>query len=450
MKRKSTCKYTIPIMLLTLAMTAGCGSNSNSSGGAASVTAPSVTSGGQTSGTGSVNQSELSNASSPSSNNTSTGSLPSSTGSEKPAEQQIQTMLTDVSLLGDQLGYAWGVTAKELKMYRTEDAGVKWTAVSPPADGHSFEASPRDNSGIYVLDRDHMWVFQPGQNDGKSQMLRTKDGGKSWQTADLPNTVRAIGLYFINPNHGWLLSSSDAAMGKSEKSLYVTEDGGASWKQIMENTGYLPTDNPTPQAIPQSGYSRGMSFRDALNGFVPLETIDGKLQLYGTRDGGHSWSLVALQEIPGETNDINYAISAAPQFWGADRMKGWFPITVRGKDTQYFDGFFTTDGGQTWTFTPLNTVPVDLVSKSYDITFINDKEGWYLKDGGFSHTMDGGTTWKRIAEDPVLAGAFKTFPYAIRMEFTEKGTGWLLLRNEEATGSRLLQTKDGGSTWQLL
>lgn len=449
MKRKGTCKYTIPLMLLTLAMATGCGSNANSSSSSASMTVPSIASGEQTSGTGSANNSGSSGASNPSQGSTSTGAGSPSTGAAKPAEQQIHTMLTDMHLLGDKLGYAWGVTAKEFRLYRTEDGGVKWTAASPPPDGHSFQASPQDNAGVFVLDRDHIWVFQPGDNEGKSQLLRTKDAGKTWETAELPSMVRAIGLYFIDQSHGWLLSSSDAAMGKSEKSLYVTEDGGASWKQIMENTGYLPTDNPTPQAIPQSGHSRGMSFRDAMNGFVPLETIDGKPELYGTRDGGHTWSAIPLQ-IPAATNEIYYSIAAAPQFWGSDRMKGWFPVTVRGKDTQYFDGFFTTDGGQTWTYTALNTVPADLGSTSYDITFVNDKEGWYLKDGSFSHTVDGGTTWKKLAADPVLSEAFKAFPYALRMEFTEGGTGWLLLRNEASTGSRLLQTKDGGAAWQLL
>lgn len=448
-------KYAAPFVLLSLLFASGCGFNAATVGSADSTVKPVPAAAEANNANPSSIKNPASGNADPASSASTDATAPTNpaqgTASAQSAEFQIQTMLTDVHLLGDKLGYAWGVTAKELRLYRTEDGGIKWVAVSPKADGKPFTSSPQEKNSIFLLDREHLWVYQAAQNEDKPTLLRTADGGKTWSSTELPITARSTGLYFIDPNNGWMLTSSDAAMGKSEKSLYRTKDGGASWDKIMENTGYLPTENPTPQAIPQTGHSRGISYRDASNGFVPIESIEGKLKLYGTADGGLTWGEVALQALE-QKEGTSYSIIAAPEFWGSDRMTGWFPIVIRENDTQHYDAFFTANGGKTWAYQPLNTKTTK-ASDAAAITFTGDKEGWSLTDGQLSHTTDRGATWQSLEGDSVIAEALKAFPYAVKMEFRESGTGWLLLKSDDssiANQSRLLQTLDGGKSWKVL
>ncbi|NHN30850.1 WD40/YVTN/BNR-like repeat-containing protein [Paenibacillus agricola] len=432
-------KYAVPFVLLSLLFASGCGMDAAAN--------PS-----------SVKNPAHGNADPASSTSTGAGAAtpPANTSANasqgaEPSEFQIQTMLTDVHLLGDKLGFAWGVTAKELRLYRTDDGGSKWTAVSPKAEGKPFLASPKEKNTIYFFDRDHIWVYRSAQYEEKPAILRTSDGGKTWSSTELPVTARATGMYFTDPSHGWLLTSSDAAMSKSEKSLYQTKDGGASWKRIMGNTGYLPTENPTPEAIPQLGYARGISFKDASNGFVPIESIEGKLKLYGTTDGGVTWGDIVLPSLE-EKEGTSYSITAAPEFWGAERMVGWMPVAVRENEAQHYDALHTSDGGKTWSYQPLQTQSTQ-AGEAALLTFVNDKEGWSLVEGQMSHTADRGATWQALASDPVLAEAIKAFDYPVKMEFRENGTGWLLLKNGDASTasqSRLLQSLDGGKSWKML
>jgi photosystem II stability/assembly factor-like uncharacterized protein len=451
MKRSGSTKYMLPFAVLTLALTMGCGPNAGSGGAAGSASAPPAVIGNPSNAANTAGSSSPSSTPTPAGTANAAAPTPStdSAGAVKPAEFQIQTKLTDVHLLGDKLGYAWGVTAKELRLYRTEDGGLTWTQASPQAETNLFNASPQEQHDIFILDRDHLWVFRASQDGVKPTMLRSTDGGASWTSTELPDNVHSGALQFINPDNGWMLSSSDAAMGKSEKSLFATKDGGATWERIMENSGYLPTENPTPQAIPQSGHFRGISFRDVSNGFVPLETIDGKLKLYGTTDGGHTWSEIVLQapELP---KDSFYTIEEPPVFWGTDGMNGWFPVVIRANESQRYDAFFTSDGGQSWTYQPLNTKPSNVRNEASGITFVNDQEGWLLKDGLLSHTLDRGATWQQLAVDPVLAEALKAYPYVGKIEFTDSKIGWLLVKNEDGSQSRLLQTTDGGKSWKVL
>jgi photosystem II stability/assembly factor-like uncharacterized protein len=445
-------KFMAPLAVLSLLFASGCGFNAATVGNKDAVPKPATSAAAEADDnpSGIHNPAHGGNGSA-SSDATTPANASRGAADEQPAQFQIQTMLTDVHLLGAKLGYAWGVTNQELRLYRTEDGGINWAAVFPKLDGKPFTSSPQDNSSMFFLDREHLWVYQAAQNEDKPLLFRTADGGKTWSSTELPVTARSTGISFIDPHNGWMLTSSDAAMGKSEKSLYRTTDGGATWNRIMENTGYLPTQNPTPQAIPQSGHSRGISFRDASNGFVPLESIEGKLTLYGTSDGGLTWAEVALPTLEPKEG-TSYSITAAPEFWGANRMQGWFPIVIREDDNQHYAAFFTADGGRTWTYAALHTKPTT-ASDAAAITFVNDQDGWSLANGQFSHTTDRGATWRPVANDPVITEAFKAFPYAAKMQFIENGTGWLLLKSDDASASqqsRLLQTLDGGKSWKVL
>lgn len=116
------------------------------------------------------------------------------------------------------------------------------------------------------------------------QVLRTKDGGKSFDKANINwNSKGGINtIHFISEDEGWLLSDS----------IYYTNDGGINWigtsKQIITYPGPF------------------IMFGDT--GYIAQEF--GKI--YRTTDKGKSWE--------------EQSISASPFFWGIsfiDSKTGW-------------------------------------------------------------------------------------------------------------------------------
>lgn len=54
-------------------------------------------------------------------------------------------------------------------------------------------------------------------------MLRTADGGLTWQRRLVAPGLSFEGLGFVSPERGWLGSG---------QSLYATRDGGATWQPL--------------------------------------------------------------------------------------------------------------------------------------------------------------------------------------------------------------------------
>ena len=113
---------------------------------------------------------------------------------------------------------------------RSTNGGVTWTNVSTVP---SFRAQ-----GLALLDPQHVWVEgvicaspistpspsvppkpQPCR-DARSVLLRSSDGGSTWQTIDLPSLPDSI--MFVSPSVGYGMTSQ----------LLITRDGGVTWRPV--------------------------------------------------------------------------------------------------------------------------------------------------------------------------------------------------------------------------
>ena len=112
----------------------------------------------------------------------------------------------------------------------------------------------------------------------------------------------------------------------------------------------------------------------------------------------------------------------------------------------------TTDGGQTWTESPVQLAKIEIPSLNA-IHFISPDVGWMVgvdsgDDGVVLKTTDAGSSWS------VTRLSYKQIP--VTVFFTDAQTGWLggvtKPRGEEQGNvggpSAILATTDGGSTWQ--
>jgi photosystem II stability/assembly factor-like uncharacterized protein len=130
----------------------------------------------------------------------------------------------------------------------------------------------------------------------------------------------------------WQMCIGGAAAGSSEKYLYRTDDGGATWALISQTT----LGNPPPVAgageLPNGGAAQALFFIDEDNGWLGL---GGPGQnLFRSEDGGHNWTFVDVLEPGVPVSDITFT----------DAQNGTMTTST---------GTWTTsDGGDTWTETP--------------------------------------------------------------------------------------------------
>lgn len=168
-------------------------------------------------------------------------------------------------------------------------------------------------------------------------VYRSEDGGASWQPCNAG--IRAPYLSGREPvaghnDHTLRLHPSGRLYRQSHTGTWRSDDGGDSWREI---TAGLPSD---------FGYALGLDPRSADTLFVIPEnssqfraTVDGRLRVYRTEDGGASWTALA-QGLPqshcyvtvlrdGMDTDglqplgIYFGTSSGQVYYSADRGQHW-------------------------------------------------------------------------------------------------------------------------------
>lgn len=328
-------------------------------------------------------------------------------------------------------------------LLRTADGGTTWQRQPLPTS-----PLPYHPTGVCFVDAQHGWVL--GQTDGYgSVLLRTVDGGHTWDF-QYPDTWQPLtAITFIDPAHGWAVGWRD---------VYRTSDGGQTWSLAWEDPDGFGTTYYKTIAV--SG------------GNVLVSGTDNSLNSLMVRSGddGATWQQIAS---PPE-------FVAPPSF--TDSSEGW-GIAV---DWSHNGLVHTTDGGLTWQtqygplFTdsrdfsdlPLTSIAVadaqhgwavgalgailrttdgtawsDLRTSLtdedlYGVEFVDDLHGWAVGQGRLFRTVDGGQTWAREAADTV-------FDF-ITVSFVDADEGWAGGVYDWDNQSALMHTTDGGATWSFV
>jgi photosystem II stability/assembly factor-like uncharacterized protein len=90
-------------------------------------------------------------------------------------------------------------------------------------------------------------------------------------------------MSFLDRERGFLACGSVPATIDQLKELYVTNDGGSTWR-ILERSKFQGS-RTFRGSIPIEGHADGIEFRSPSAGFL----LAGRVGLYRTRDGGHHW-----------------------------------------------------------------------------------------------------------------------------------------------------------------
>lgn len=337
----------------------------------------------------------------------------------------------------------------------TTDGGATWTQALRSSTYGVFHQ-------VEFVDAQHGWLIAtpcfPGQPTqaceplrqtfAGSALLRTDDGGRTWQPVPLPaETSRPNRMQWFAGGRG-LLQTDDCTIVCSEH-LYRSDDGGATW---------------TPLAVPENRTIGALRFVTADRGYVSTTqcTTTCSISLWETLDAANTWRLVSAEDGPGFGSNFDATSTAviAPtpldgtpsgitriDLASGSRTAAVVPghaafndIAFASRERGYAvnrDGLWVSDdGGAHWQAGPVPLSAGQVSAPSRDVVWIMGTDpGCEHLCAAVSRSVDGGRTWST---------SDRRFGPSQGFDALDAQTAWL------SADEGLWRTRDGGNTWQLL
>lgn len=291
------------------------------------------------------------------------------------------------------------------------------------------------------------WSANPGVSADNAHIVlaRTVDGARTWSDVT-PAAARPMltalnsyqALDAVDGDHAYLAVSHATSDGSpaGTTAVFVTGDGGRTWTE----SAVFPTSAP----------AAGLSFADASHGWLLLGSVfSGPGQpvtwLYRTSDGGLHWSPAATVAPPG-----NYGMNSMCHPLNLTFMTattGWVTVGCRAQD----EFLVSQDGGGNWAAQPL-PLPAGTLGPPDGPAFLTGPQ--FVGGTGFLtvappppgtpsllDTRDGGQTWQLLAL-PSGAGQYPQVRF-----FTPTDGVLVAAGPQEALGAVFYTTADGGRSW---
>lgn len=155
------------------------------------------------------------------------------------------------------------------KMYLTRDAGRTWQETRIFKTGDFKSGTPEFLSIRFADKKRGLVVGSILNKEGDvidSLVMRTEDGGETWQRLTVPSKTELFHLDFHGSSHGWIVGD--------EGVILTTNDGGTSWRPQTSGTK-LPLYN--------------IDFRDDDEGYA----VGKSGTILRTENGGSTWEKVS-------------------------------------------------------------------------------------------------------------------------------------------------------------
>ncbi|WP_135556762.1 WD40/YVTN/BNR-like repeat-containing protein [Paenibacillus cymbidii] len=268
------------------------------------------------------------------------------------------------------------IVCAEWQLLRTDDGGLHFQTQTKGAP-QKPAGQPADDR-VFAVSADKAFVI------ADTNLLATADGGANWRTVDfgIGPFLPEEGAFLADGQHGWVMGRAGKgcrtdvreATDRCATTVVATADGGAHWKMV-----WSPQDSTGLRTV-------GISFLDAKRGWMLILSIESlQATLYGTTDGGATWS--AVSEMRGGRpyvrglQFVDAANGFIPLSAGAGPISGGLAKTTDGGKT--FQRFVNEEQG--WSFEQLQ-----FFSAREGWVRVSDPAGDYLQT-----TIDGGTSWRK-------------------------------------------------------
>jgi photosystem II stability/assembly factor-like uncharacterized protein len=218
-------------------------------------------------------------------------------------------------------------------LYRTKDGGKTWSVVSS-LTGDTVKGlcaidilqSRFVNAG--KLDS-RVIIHAGGRVGGPATLLRSLDAGETWKIIDMsPYTAMILDVKFFDAMNGVVFGASDANVEVSHARIIRTKDGGVTW-----NTAY---ESKRPFEITWKG-----SFPSQKVGYATVQSYNPdpaitQRYILKTMDGGRSWKEFPLVNdakvrefgIGFYNENIGWVGTSASGYQTTDGGKTWAPVEL--------------------------------------------------------------------------------------------------------------------------
>ena len=276
-------------------------------------------------------------------------------------------------------------------VWKTEDAGEKWTNIS---DGF-FEAGSIGSITVAESDPNVIYVgtgsdAPRGNISAGVGIYKSTDAGKTWNHAGLRNggQIGEIQIHPTNPDLVYAAVLGNIFGPNSERGVYRSSDGGENWKQVLsvsDSTGAVDVEmDPSNPRILYAGFWRAER--------KPWTLIDGSTEggVFKSVDGGDTWERVR-GGLPDEgiLGKVDIAVSPA----NPDRI--W--VMQQAKAEKKGGLYRSDDGGKNWK--RINGEH-KLRQRQFYYTHLFadplDEHTVYVLNTGFYKSTDGGENFKSI------------------------------------------------------
>jgi len=297
-------------------------------------------------------------------------------------------------------------------VYKSLDGGKSWTSMGLEKTRHIHRIiiDPTEPNTVYVGAIGSPWGIHPERG-----VFKTTDGGKTWEKILFTNNKSGVADMVMDPTNPnkllvamwehkrdpWFFKSGGEGSG-----LYMTHDGGATWKKLTEEDG-----------LPKGELGRiGITIAHNKPNIVYALVEAKKNALYKSEDGGFTWKKI------NDKNDIG------------NRPFYYSDIHVDPENENRVFSVFTyvnvsEDGGKNFK----QLMPAYGVSNGvhpdHHAWWIHPQNGQFMidgNDGGLNITKDGGKTWRFIGNLPVAQfyhiSTDNEFPYNVYGGMQDNGS----------------------------
>ena len=320
-------------------------------------------------------------------------------------------------------------------LFWTSDAGQTWSEISPSIPtGASVE-------DVEFIDANTGWILSSTINpDGSAlfQLTQTTDGGITWamrvlslfESGEAASFMERAEMGWFDAQTGWISVKQVSGSNFSIGTLFTTSDGGDSWSRSN-----LPVADRIVFSDPQTGWAVGGATGD---------------QVFKTQDAGITWQNARPEGIPSDVQSTTYT----PVF---SNGQGLLVMTNLGLENSLSVYRLETSSGN---WSPFDQIALDVQPGIIGLSILDPQN--------FVATIPGTTSIVRMADGELdmLVNADGLSVSIVELDMDSLDIGWAKSVDSKcATASsptdqpasvtcssttRLLQTTDGGITWQSI
>ncbi len=249
----------------------------------------------------------------------------SSTKAQIKGSQTKALKIKSMRLLTSDEGWVLG----DRHLFWTNSAGEKWVEITPQDLGTSTILN------AFFIDRAMGWVVTlqddlKSESDSVLELSTTTDGGQTWSKKPLATLsgdgIGSVSVDFTDVQNGWVMTRLASNSNFNRGLLLATTDGGQTWNKLPAP----PAGNP-------------VNFTSATDGWIVGGPGDNSL--YVTRDGGYSWRQQSVRYPSAEykTGEVVYTL---PSFQNSQDGTLLATFTRETRSSVVF--YDTRNGGKTW------------------------------------------------------------------------------------------------------